>query len=383
MIKFTEEHDMVRKMVRDFARKEMAPIAIEIDENERFAEETFEKMAELQLLGMPIAEQYGGAGFDLISYAIALEEFAKVCAATTLSFSAHISLCSTPIELFGTEEQKIKYLPDLASGKKLGAFGLTEPGAGSDAGGTQTTAEEKDDHYLINGSKVFITNAAYAETFVITAVTDKGKCARGISSFILEKGMEGFEIGKKEKKLGMRGSPTSMLHFTNVKVPKENLLGTLNEGYKQFLMTLDGGRIGIAAQSLGIAKAAFEKTIQYAHDRKQFGKSLLDFQATQFKIADMAMKIHTAEQLVYNAAWLRNEKLPHKKEASIAKLFASEAAVDIAKEAIQIHGGYGYVQEYEVERYWRDAKLMEIGEGTSEVQRMVIFREVLKEFTKK
>jgi len=383
MIKFTEEHEMVRKMVRDFARKEMAPIAIEIDENERFAEETFKKMADLNLLGMPIAEEYGGAGFDLISYAIALEEFAKVCASTTLSYSAHISLCSTPIELFGTEEQKKKYLAPLARGEKIGAFGLTEPGAGSDAGGTQTTAEEKDDYFLLNGSKVFITNAAYAETFVVTALTDKGKGAHGVSSFILEKGMEGFEIGKIEKKLGMRGSPTSMLHFTNVKIPKENLLGKKNEGFKQFLITLDGGRIGIGAQSLGIAKAAFEKTMQYAHDREQFGKKLIDFQATQFKIADMAMKIQASEQMVYNAAWLRKNGLPHKKEASIAKLYASEAAMEITKEAIQIHGGYGYVQEYEVERYWRDAKLMEIGEGTSEVQRMVIFRETLKEFNKR
>ncbi len=383
MIKFTEEHEMVRKMVRDFASKEMAPIAIEIDENERFAEETFKKMAELQLLGMPFEEEFGGAGFDLISYVITLEELAKVCASTTLSYSAHISLCSTPIDLFGTDEQKRKYLTPLAKGEKLGAFGLTEPGAGSDAGGTQTTAEEMNDHFLLNGSKVFITNAAYAEIFVVTAVTDKGKGARGVSSFILEKGTEGFEIGKKEKKLGMRGSPTSMLHFTNVKVPKENLLGNINEGYKQFLITLDGGRIGIAAQALGIAKAAYQKTMQYAHDREQFGKKLIDFQAIQFKIADMVTKIQAAEELIYNAASLRNEKKPHKKEASIAKLFTSEAAMEITKDAIQIHGGYGYVQEYEVERYWRDAKLMEIGEGTSEVQRMVIFREALKEFNKR
>lgn len=382
MIEFTEQHEMVRKLVRDFARKEMAPIAIEIDENERFAEETFKKMADLQLLGLPISEKYGGAGFDLISYLITLEEMAKVCASTTLSYSAHISLCSTPIELFGTEDQKNKYLRPLAKGQKLGAFGLTEPGAGSDAGGTKTTAELKDNYYIINGSKVFITNAAYADIFVITAVTDKNKSTRGISSFILEKGMKGFEVGKKEKKLGMRGSPTSMLHFTNVEVPKENLLGQLNRGYKQFLMTLDGGRIGIAAQALGIAKAAFEKTMHYAYQREQFGKKLIDFQSTQFKIADMALKIKIMENLVYDAGEKRNKGLPHKKEASMAKLFASEATVDITREAVQIHGGYGYVQEYEVERYWRDAKLMEIGEGTSEVQRMLIFREALKEFSK-
>ena len=382
MISFNEQHEMVRKMVRDFARKEIAPIAIEIDENERFPEETFRKMADLQLLGMPVSEKYGGAGFDLISYLITLEELARVCAATALSYSAHISLCSTPIELFGTDEQKKKYLTPLATGQKLGAFGLTEPGAGSDAGGTKTTAVRDGNTFILNGSKVFITNAAVADIFVITAVTEQNKSTRGISSFILEKGMPGFEVGKKEKKLGMRASPTSMLHFNNVKVPAENLLGELNRGYKQFLMTLDGGRIGIGAQSLGIAKAAFEKTIKYAHQREQFSKKLIDFQSVQFKIADMALKIKAAENLVYSAAEKRMKGLPHKCEASMAKLYASEAVVDICKEAIQIHGGYGYVKEYEVERYWRDAKLMEIGEGTSEVQRMVIFREALKEFTK-
>lgn len=381
MIKFNEEHGMVRKMVRDFAQKEMAPIAIEIDENERFPEETFKKMAGLNLLGLPVSEEYGGAGFDYISYMIALEELAKVCAATTLSYSAHISLASTPIEMFGTEEQKQKYLVPLAKGEKLGAFGLTEPAAGSDAGGTQTTAVDDGDNYILNGSKIYITNAAYADVFVVTAVTDRAKSTRGISSFILEKGMPGFEVGKKEKKLGMRASPTSMLHFNDVKVPKENLLGKLNNGYKQFLATLDGGRIGIGAQSLGIAKAAFQKAMKYGHEREQFKQKLIDFQAIQFKLADMYLKIQAAEHFVYHAAQLRQEKLAHKKEASMAKLYASEAAMDVTKEAIQIHGGYGYTQEYEVERYWRDAKLMEIGEGTSEVQRMLIFREALKEFS--
>ena len=381
MIEFNEEQEMVRKMVRDFAQKEIAPIAIEIDENERFPQETFRKMAELNLLGLPVAEQYGGAGLDYISYIITLEELAKICAATALSYSAHISLASSPIEMFGTEEQKQKYLVPLAKGEKLGAFGLTEPGAGSDAGSTKTTAVEDGNCYILNGSKIYITNAAYADIFVVTAVTDKSKGTRGISSFILEKGMPGFEVGKKEKKLGMRGSPTSMLHFSDVRVPKENLLGQINKGYKQFLVTLDGGRIGIGAQSLGIAKAALQKTLKYGHEREQFHKKLIDFQATQFKIADMSMKIHATEHLVYHAAQLRQENKPHKKEASIAKLFASEAVMEITKEAIQIHGGYGYIKEYEVERYWRDAKLMEIGEGTSEVQRMLIFREVLKEFS--
>ena len=382
MIEFSEEHRLVRDMVRDFARKEMAPIAIEIDENQRFAEETFKKMAGLHLLGLPVSEKYGGAGMDYIAYIITLEELARVCASTALSYSAHVSLASTPIELFGTEEQKQKYLLPLAKGEKLGAFGLTEPGAGSDASGTRTTAVRDGDVFILNGSKVFITNAAYADIFVVTAVTDKSKGARGISSFILEKGMPGFEVGKTEKKLGMRGSPTSMLHFTNVKVPAENLLGTLNNGYKQFLATLDGGRVGIAAQTLGIAKAAYEKAMAYAHDREQFGKKLLDFQATQFKLADMRVKIEAAEHLIYHAAALKNNGKPYKIEASIAKLFTTEATMEITKEAIQIHGGYGYTQDYEVERYWRDAKLMEIGEGTSEVQRMVIFREAFKEFSK-
>ncbi len=382
MIEFSEEHRMVREMVRDFARKEMAPIAIEIDENQRFAKETFKKMAGLHLLGLPISADYGGAGMDYISFVITLEELARVCASTALSYSAHISLASTPIDMFGTEQQKQKYLVPLAKGEKLGAFGLTEPGAGSDASGTKSTAVRKGDHFILNGSKVFITNAAYADIFVVTAVTDKSKGARGISSFILENGMPGFEVGKQEKKLGMRGSPTSMLHFNNVKVPAENLLGKLDHGYKQFLATLDGGRVGIAAQTLGIAKAAYSKAMHYANEREQFGKKLLDFQATQFKLADMRMKIEAAEHLVYHAAQLRNTNKPFKIEASIAKLFTTEATMEITKEAIQIHGGYGYVQDYEVERYWRDAKLMEIGEGTSEVQRMVIFREAFKEFSK-
>lgn len=382
MIKFNEEQEMVRKMVRDFAQKEMAPIAIEIDENERFATETFKKMAELNLLGMPFDEKYGGAGFDLITYIASLEEMAKVCASTTLSYSAHVSLCATPIATFGNEKQKEKYLKPLAIGEKIGAFGLTEPEAGSDASGTQTTAIDKGDYYLLNGSKVFITNAEYADIFVVTAVTDKEKKTNGISSFILERGMDGFEIGKKEKKLGMRGSPTSMLHFNNVKVPKENLLGSLNKGFKQFLATLDGGRIGIAAQSLGIAKAAYEKSVKYVRERKQFGRTLDNFQITQFKLADMITKIKAAENLIYEAAILRQEGKPHSLEASICKLFTTDALMEITREAIQLHGGYGYVQEYEVERYWRDAKLMEIGEGTSEVQRMVIYREAMKEFNK-
>ncbi|RMH60646.1 MAG: acyl-CoA dehydrogenase [Calditrichaeota bacterium] len=379
---FNEEHKMVRAMVREFAQKEMAPIAVEIDEQERFPEETFAKMRDLNLLGLPFDEKYGGAGMDQISYTIALEELARVCASTALSYSAHISLAGVPIATFGTERQKEKYLTPLATGEKLGSFGLTEPNAGSDAGGTQTTAVKKGDRYILNGSKIFITNAAFADIFVVTAVTDAQRGTRGISSFILEKGMPGFEVGKKEKKLGMRASPTSMLHFNNVEVPEENLLGTLNEGYKQFLMTLDGGRVGIAAQALGIAREAYIRSMRYAHDREQFGKKLMDFQAVQFMLADMQTSISAAEHLVYHAAALRNEGKPYKLEASMAKLFASETAMTVTKNAIQIHGGYGYMKEYEVERFWRDAKLLEIGEGTSEVQRMVIFREAFKKVNK-
>jgi len=379
MIKFTQEHEMVRQMVRDFVQKEVAPIAQEIDENQRYPEETFKKMAELNLLGLPFDDKYGGAGMDLISYTITLEELARVCASTALSYSAHVSLAASPIDMFGTEEQKQKYLTPLAKGEKIGAFGLTEPTAGSDAGGTKTTAVKFDDHYILNGSKVFITNADVANILVVTAVTDKEKGRRGISNFIIEKDFPGFEVGKKEKKLGMRGSPTSMLHFTDCRVPSENLLGGENEGYKQFLTILDGGRVGIAAQSLGIAKESLRRSMLYAQEREQFGKPIGEFQAIQFKLADMATKINAAELMIYNAAFRKMEGKPYIHEAGMAKLFASEIATECANQAIQIHGGYGYTQEYDVERFWRDAKLLEIGEGTSEVQRIVIYRELLKQ----
>lgn len=378
MLQFNEEQEMVRKMVRDFARKEIVPIAIEIDEEQRFPKEIFKKMAELNMLGMPFDEKYGGAGFDCVSYTIALEELARVCASTALSYSAHVSLAASPIDEFGTEEQKQKYLKPLATGEKIGSFGLTEPTAGSDAGGTKTIAVKDGGSYVLNGSKVFITNAEVADIFVITAVTDKSKGTRGISSFIIEKGAAGFEVGKKENKCGMRASPTSMLHFTDCRIPEENLLGKFNEGYKQFLRTLDGGRIGIAVQSLGIAKEAMKRSVVYAQEREQFGKKIGDFQAIQFKIADMAANIHAAELIIYNAANRKQEGKSYKREAGIAKLYATEMATKAANEAIQIHGGYGYMKEYEVERFWRDAKLLEIGEGTSEVQRIVIYREILK-----
>jgi len=376
MIRFTEEHLMVRQMIRDFARKEMAPIAIEIDETQRFPAETFKKLADLNFMGMPFDEKYGGAGMDTIAYTLTLEEMARVCASTTLSYSAHVSLASSPINDFGTEAQKMKYLAPLAKGEKIGSFGLTEPEAGSDAGGTKTMAVKQGDHYVLNGSKIYITNAEVADIFIITAVTDKAKGTSGITSFIIERDFSGFEVGKKESKCGMRGSPTSELHFNDCKVPAENLLGKENQGFKQFLITLDGGRIGIGAQSLGIAKEAMKRSMLYAQEREQFGRKIGRFQAIQFKIADMAVKINAAENLVYEAAYLKQQGKPHIREAAIAKLYASEAATEITNQAIQIHGGNGYIQDYEVERFWRDAKLMEIGEGTSEIQRMVIYREI-------
>jgi len=284
--------------------------------------------------------------------------------------------------MFGTEEQKERYLRPLANGDKIGSFGLTEPSAGSDAGGTKTTARKDGNYYVLNGSKIYITNAEVADIFVVTAVTDKSLGTRGISSFIIERGTEGFEVGKKENKCGMRGSPTCMLHFTDCRIPEENLLGTLNAGYKQFLIILDGGRIGIAAQALGIAKEALKRSMLYAQEREQFGEKIGNFQAIQFKLADMATKINAAELMIYNAAFKKQADKPFKMEAGLAKLFATEVATAIANEAIQIHGGYGYMKEYEVERFWRDAKLLEIGEGTSEVQRLVIYRELQKAIEK-
>ena len=369
---------MIRKLIRDFAKNEVAPLSIEIDEQERFPHETFRKMAELNLLGMPFDEKYGGAGFDYISYTIALEELARACASTALSFSAHVSLAAAPIDEFGTEAQKEKYLVPLAKGEKYGSFGLTEPTSGSDAAGMKTVAEKKGDHYLINGSKIYITNAEVADIFVVAAITDKTKGAKGISNFIIERDMPGFAVGKKEKKCGMRASPTCVLHFNDCLVPAENLLGEVNQGYVQFLKILTGGRVGIAAQALGIAKEALKRSMLYAWEREQFGQKIGEFQAIQFKIADMATRISAAEQLIYHAATLKIAGKPFRHEAGMAKLFATEMATEIANQAIQIHGGNGYIQDYEVERFWRDAKLLEIGEGTSEIQRIVIYRELLK-----
>lgn len=373
----TEEQKMLREMVRDFAQNRIKPIAAEIDETERFPSEIVAEMAELGLMGIPYPERYGGAGMDYVSYALAVEEIAKVCGSTALTLAAHISLGCGPIFTFGSEEQKQKYLPDLCGGKTLGGFGLTEPQAGSDAGATQSHVEDKGDHYLLNGTKVYCTNGTYSNTFTVSAVTDKTRGTRGISCFILEQGWPGFAVGKKERKLGVRGSDTVTLHFNDVKVPKSNLLGNPNEGFKQMLTTLDSGRISIAAMALGLAVGAYEHTLEYVKTRKAFGQRIADFQATQFKLSDMFVQIEAARHLVYDSAQRKDAGEDYVRESAMAKLYASEVANRVTLQAIQLHGGYGYIREYPVERMFRDAKLTEIGEGTSEIQRLVIARSLI------
>lgn len=367
---------MIRRMVREFAEAEIAPQAEQVDRTGEFPKETFRKMGELGLLGLPIPEEYDGAGGDTISYALAVEEIGRACGSTGLSYAAAVSLGMSPIYYFGTEEQKQKFLRPMARGEALGAFGLTEPHAGSDAGGTQTTAWRDGDEWVINGTKCFITNAAYAKTVIVTAVTEKGVGSRGISAFIVETDTPGFQIISKYEKMGLRGSNTSELVLEDVRVPAENLLGDPHSGFKQFLYTLDGGRISIGALSVGIAQAALDAALQYAKERKQFGQSIAKFQAIQFKLADMAMEIELARNQVLKAAWLKDQKKPFTKEAAIAKLFASEMCMRVCHQSLQIHGGYGYMKDFPVERYFRDAKLMEIGEGTSEIQRLVIARQL-------
>ncbi|MFQ5707413.1 MAG: acyl-CoA dehydrogenase [bacterium] len=380
-MEYSEEQLMLRDMVREFARNELEPKAAEIDETGEFPWDNIRKMAELGLLGIPFPEQYGGAGMDTLSFVLALEEIAKVCGSTCLTIAAHTSLCATPIYLFGTEEQKQKYLTPLASGESLGSFCLTEPGSGSDAGAARTTAVVEGDHYVLNGNKVYVTNGGVADTFVVFAKTDPEKGVRGISAFIVEKGSEGFVIGKKEDKLGVRASDTRVISIENCKVPRENLLGRENDGFKQALVTLDGGRIGIGAMAVGLAQGAMERAAAYANERTAFGKPIADFQAIQWMIADMGTEIHGARLMVHHVARLRDQNKPYTKEAAMAKLFASEMAMRATKNAIQIFGGYGFCKDYPVERYWRDAKLTVIGEGTSEIQRMVISRELMKEFS--
>ena len=370
--KLSKEHELLRKMYREFAQNEVKPLASELDEEERFPKETIPKLAKLGMLGIPFPKKYGGAGGDNLAYAICVEEIAKTCGTTSVIICAHTSLCSYPIYAYGTEEQKMKYLPDLLSGRKLGAFGLTEPGAGTDASDQQTTAVLEGDHYVLNGVKCFITNATEAETFVVFAMTDKSKGNHGISAFIVEKDFPGFSIGKHEKKMGIRGSATSDLIFEDCIVPKENLLGKEGQGFKIAMMTLDGGRIGIAAQALGIAEGAMEEAMAYTKGRVQFGKPISKFQNTQFTFADMAMRSEAGRLLTYQAAVLKGEGKRFTKEAAMAKLFCSEHAMLTTTKALQMFGGYGYTKDYPLERMMRDAKITEIYEGTSEIQRVVI-----------
>jgi alkylation response protein AidB-like acyl-CoA dehydrogenase len=370
-----DEQQMIRKMVREFAEKELAPHAAEVDAKGQFPLDAIRKMGELGLLGLNVPEAYGGAGADMVSYALAIEEIARACGSTALTVAAH-ALCTTPLNLFGSEEQKRKYLVPLAQGK-LGAFGLTEPGAGSDAAAAKTTAVRDGDWWVLNGSKIFITNGGLADVLIIVAVTDKSKGTRGISAFIVEKGTPGFTPGREEEKMGLRGSLTSQLFFENCRVPAANLLGSEGDGFKYALATLDSGRIGIGAMSVGLAQAALEASLRYAKERVQFGQPIASFQAIQWMLADMGTQIEAARLLVHRAATLKDKGQRFTKEAAMAKLFASEMAERACHKAIQIHGGYGYVREYAVERFYRDVRLCEIGEGTSEVQRLVIARQLL------
>ncbi|HLS09308.1 acyl-CoA dehydrogenase family protein [Lentibacillus sp.] len=373
----SKEQTMIQKMVRDFAEEVIRPRAIDIDQKAVFPRDIFEQMGELGILGIPFPEKYGGSGGDTLSYAIAVEEIGRVCGSTGLSFAATVSLGASPIYYFGTEAQKEKFLVPMAKGKALGSFGLTEPNAGSDAGGTKTTAVEDGNDYVINGEKCFITNASYAETIIVTAVTGKNERGKNIiSAIIVPTDTQGLIITSNYDKMGVRGSDTAEIVLDDVRVPKENLLGDPQKGFNQFLYTLDGGRISIAALGLGIAQGSLDKALAYAKERKQFGKPLSNFQAIQFKLADMSMEVELARNMIYKAAWLKDQDKPFSKEAAYAKLYATETAFRAANQAIQIHGGYGYMREYEVERYLRDAKLLEIGEGTSEVQRMVIARQL-------
>lgn len=369
----TDEQQMIQKVIREFANEVVQPGAVERDRDKQFPVEVFKQLGEMGLMGLPFPEAYGGGGGDTVSFAIVTEELSRACASTGITYSAHISLGGAPLHLFGTEAQKEKYLTPICTGESFGAFGLTEPNAGSDAGGTETTAVEDGDEYVINGSKVFITNASYAKHLALTAITNRSETGeKEISAIIVPTDAPGFKVIDNYEKMGLNASNTTELVLEDVRVPKENLLGKRGHGFKQFLVTLDGGRIGIGAMAVGIAQAAFDKALQYSKERKQFNQSLSKFQVTQFKLADMALKIELARNMVYKAAWLKDQGRPFSKEASMCKLYASEIAMEIADQAVQIHGGYGYMREYEVERYMRDAKLLEIGEGTSEVQRMVI-----------
>ncbi|PRO65737.1 acyl-CoA dehydrogenase [Alkalicoccus urumqiensis] len=375
----SDEQEMIRKMVRDFSEKEVAPTAAERDEEERFDRGIFDQMAELGLTGIPWPEEYGGIGADYLSYVIAVEELSRVCASTGVTLSAHISLCSWPIYTFGTEEQKQQFLRPLAEGAKLGAYALSEPGSGSDAAGMKTTAVKDGDDYVLNGSKVWITNGGEADLYIVFALTDPEKKHKGCTAFILEKGMDGFTMGKKEKKLGIRSSPTLEIIMDNVRVPKENRLGEEGEGFKIAMQTLDGGRNGIAAQAVGIAQGALDAAAGYAKERKQFGKPIGQMQGIAFKLADMAVKVEASRLLTYQAAWCESAGVPYGMASAMSKLFAGDSAMEVTVEAVQVFGGYGYTKDYPVERYMRDAKITQIYEGTNEIQRVVISKMLLQE----
>lgn len=372
----TEEHHSIREMVREFATEQVAPKAAEVDRNHRFPEETFKKMGELDLLGIPVPSEYGGAGSDYRSYVVALEEIGRACGSTGLSYMAHLSLGTMPIYLFGTEEQRKKYLPKLASGQYLGCWALTEPGTGSDAGAQKTVATRDGDHWVLNGTKQFITNASVAGTSVIMAMTDKSKGQKGISSFIVERGTPGMYVSKIEKKLGTRGSPTCSITLEDCRIPAENMLGLENEGYKQALMTLEGGRIAGSALILGIGQAAFDAALSYAKQREAFGQAIGKFQFIQGYLADMSTQLAAARLMVYHTAWLKDQGKRVTMEGSQTKLFTSEIATKVCNLGVQIHGGYGYTEDFPAERFLRDVKLGEIGEGTSEIQKLVIAREL-------
>ncbi|WP_046174610.1 acyl-CoA dehydrogenase [Domibacillus indicus] len=369
----SEEHKMIRKMVRDFANKEVAPTAAERDEEERFDINIFDKMAEVGLTGIPWPEKYGGIGSDYLAYCITVEELSRVCASTGVTLSAHISLAGWPIYTFGTENQKMRYLKPMAEGKKIGAYGLTESGSGSDAGSMKTTARREGDYFILNGAKIFITNGGIADIYIVFA-----RAEEGITAFIVEKEFEGFSIGKKERKMGIRSSPTTEIIFDNCQVPVENVIGGIGSGFKVAMMTLDGGRNGIAAQAVGIAQGALDAALVYAQERKQFGKPIIANQGISFKLADMAVSIEASRLLVYQAAWLETKGEPYGKASAMAKLMAGDTAMSVTTEAVQIFGGYGYTKDYPVERFMRDAKITQIYEGTQEIQRLVISRMLTK-----
>lgn len=379
LLELTENQLMIRNTIRDFAEKNIRPVIMEYDETQEFPFEIIKQLGELGFMGILVPEQYGGAGLGYIEYALVIEELAKVDPSIALTVAAHNGLCTNHINLFGNEEQKNKYLPDLASGKKIGAWGLTEAVSGSDASGLKSYAIKDGNHWLLNGSKQFTTHGTVGETYVVMAITNKDAGKKGISAFILEKGFEGLIIGKKENKLGMRSSDTTQLTFENCKVPNENLLGEEGMGFINSMQLLEGGRISIAALSVGLAQGCLDASLKYTNERKQFGKFLSEFQATQFKLADMHTNIEAARMLTYRAAWMKDNSIPNTKEAAEAKLFASEIAEKAASEAVQMFGGYGYIKEYPVEKFYRDVKLLTIGEGTSEIQRIVIAKDLLKD----